>query len=251
MSVSGRAVLVTGASSGIGAALAREAAARGASQIILVARRADRLAALARELGPAARPHPCDLTDPDARDALIAAHPGVDVVANAAGFGARGAVASLDRHRLEALVALNCAALVSLSRAWLPRMQAQGFGGILNVGSMVGFIPVPTSAAYAASKAFVHSFTEALYVECLGSGVFVHLTAPGPVPTEFYEVSRGEKRAAPSPVALRAEQVAQQALDDLFRGKARRVPGLPVRAITYAAASLPAPLRRRLTRLLR
>ena len=190
MSVSGRSVLVTGASSGIGAALAREAAARGASQIVLVARRADRLAALARELGPAARPHPCDLTDPDARDALIAAHPGVDVVANAAGFGARGAVASLDRHRLEALVALNCAALVSLSRAWLPRMQAQGFGGILNVGSMVGFIPVPTSAAYAASKAFVVSFTRALRAELRPYGIQVSLLNPGPTETEFGKVAQ-------------------------------------------------------------
>ena len=234
MSLQGRTVLVTGASSGIGEAIARAAHSRGAGRLVLVARRADRLQTLAAALGPNA-----------------AAHPDVDVVVNAAGFGARGPLTSHEPARMTALVTLNCTALVDLSRAWLPRMLDQSFGGILNVGSMVGFLPVPSSAAYAASKAFVHSFTEALHVEVHGSGVCVHLVAPGPVPTEFFTVSRGAPREGRSPLSVSAASVAEQALSDLLANRAVRVPGLPVRLITAAASSLPAPLRRRLTRLIR
>lgn len=244
--LSGQTVLVTGASSGIGAAFARELAKRGAGRIILVARRGDRLTDLARALGPSAVAHPADLTSPTEIARLCAAFPQVDLVINNAGFGLRGPLATLPPERLAAMVDLNCRAVVSLSRAWLPHMIAQRHGGIIHVGSIVGFFPVPTSAVYAASKAFVHSFSEALRAEVRPHGIRVHLVAPGPVPTEFFEQARGRPRTRPSPVAVAPETIARHALDDLDADVPRRVPGLPIRLASLAASIVPLPVLRAL-----
>ncbi len=230
--------LVTGASSGIGMALAEELARRGVGRLILVARRADRLAALAERL-PGAVAHPADLTDPAACTALIAAFPAVDVVINNAGAGYRGHLLEQDPERLLAMVDLNCRALLQLSHGWLPHMAQQRRGWILNVGSIVGFVPVPTSAVYAASKAFVHSLTESLRAEVRHQGIAVHLLAPGPVPTAFFEQARGQPRARPSPLAISPAALARQAIDDLLADRPRRIPRLPVRLLTLSAASLP------------
>ncbi|MFT5685199.1 MAG: short-subunit dehydrogenase [Myxococcota bacterium] len=235
--------LITGASSGIGAALSEELADRGVGRLVLVARRADRLEALASRL-PGAVAHPADLTDPTAIADLIAAWPEVDLVVNNAGFGYRGPLATQDPERLLAMVDLNCRALLQLSQAWLPRMTARHRGWILNVGSIVGFLPVPTSAVYAASKAFVHSLTEALRAETMGTGVKVHLLAPGPVPTEFFERSRGQARGKPSPLAISPERLARQAIDDLLVGRPRRIPRSVVRLLAMAASGMPMPLLR-------
>ncbi len=241
--LSGVTALITGASSGIGAALAEELARRGVGRLVLVARRADRLEALAQRL-PGAVAHPADLTDHAAVTALIAAWPEVDMVINCAGFGYRGRLAEQEGDRLLAMVDLNCRTLTQLSQAWLPRMTAQRLGFILNVGSIVGFVPVPTSAVYAASKAYVHSLTESLRAETAGTGVRVHLLAPGPVPTEFFETARGQARPSPSPLAISAEAVARQAIDDLLAGRPRRIPRQVVRLVALAAAGLPMPLLR-------
>lgn len=240
---SGITALVTGASSGIGAALSEELARRGVGRIILVARREERLNALAARL-PGAVAHPADLTDPADITDLIAAWPEVDMVINNAGFGYRGRLEAQDSARLLSMVDLNCRALLQLSQAWLPYMTARRRGWILNVGSIVGFIPVPTSAVYAASKAFVHSLTEAMRAEAAGTGVRVHLLAPGPVPSEFFERARGQPRDRPSPLAVPPEQVARQAIDDLLAGRARRVPRSVVRLLAMAASGMPMPLLR-------
>ena len=239
----GVTALVTGASSGIGAALAEELSARGVDRIVLVARRADRLQAMAARL-PGAIAHPADLTKPAEIAALIKAWPAVDLVINNAGFGYRGRLDAQEPERLLSMVDLNCRALLQLSQAWLPHMSQQQRGYILNVGSIVGFVPVPSSAVYAASKAFVHSLTESLRAECAGTGIRVHLLAPGPVPTEFFETARGAARQKPSPLAISPEAIAQAAVDDLLADRARRVPRLPVRLLAMAAAGLPMPLLR-------
>ena len=241
--LSGITALVTGASSGIGAALSEELARRGVGRLILVARRADRLEAMAARL-PGAIAHPADLTKPDDIAELIATWPEVDMVINNAGFGYRGRLESQAPERLLSMVDLNCRALLQLSQAWLPAMTARRRGWILNVGSIVGFLPVPTSAVYAASKAFVHSLTEAMRAETAGSGVRVHLLAPGPVPSEFFERARGEARSRPSPLATPPEVVARQAIDDLLDGRARRIPRPVVRLLAMAAAGAPMPLLR-------
>jgi hypothetical protein len=239
----GVTALVTGASSGIGAALAEELAERGVGRLILVARRVERLQALAQRL-PNAIAHPADLTKPEEVAALIAAWPAVDLVINNAGFGYRGRLVTQEPERLLTMVDLNCRALLQLSQAWLPYMTQQQRGFILNVGSIVGFVPVPSSAVYAATKAFVHSLTESIRAECAGSGIRVHLLAPGPVPTEFFETARGVARKKPSPVSIAPADLARAAINDLVSDRARRVPRLPVRILAMAAAGLPMPLLR-------
>ena len=192
----GRTALVTGASSGIGAGLAEAFAARGAD-LVLVARRGEVLEELAQRLRAAhgTRVHvvAADLAVPGAGAALHARVRElglvVDVLVNDAGFAVAGPVAGADPGRQVAQVPLNCAAVVDLTTRFLPAMVARHSGTILNVASVAALQPVPGLAAYAASKAFVLSYTEALWAEQRGSGVRVLAVCPGPTDTPFFEVA--------------------------------------------------------------
>ncbi len=193
--------LVTGASSGIGEQFARQLAARGVN-LVLVARSEQRLRALAEELETA---HPgvsvtvmtADLSAPgapgDLAGKLAAAGVTVDLLVNNAGFASYGPFADEDPDRLAGEIQLNCSALVALTARLLPPMLAHGRGGVLNVASTAGFQPVPTMAVYGASKAFVLSFTEALWAETRASGVRVLALCPGPTQTRFFETAGGGK----------------------------------------------------------
>lgn len=189
-------VLVTGASAGIGAELARCFASDGCD-LILLARRAERLESLADQLR---QDHaveitvlPGDLAAPDEgariESVLKAEGRHIDVLVNNAGFGARGRFVELDRTRQLAMIQVNLTALVDLTRRLLPAMVERRRGGVLNVGSQAGFLAGPRMAVYYATKAFVLSFTEALAEELRGSGVGATVLAPGPVSTEFADVA--------------------------------------------------------------
>ncbi len=195
-SYAGRTALVTGASSGIGEGLAEALAARGAD-LVLVARRAEALHTLANRVrsahGRRVDVLPADLGLPGAGADLQArvAELGlrIDVLVNNAGFAVSGPVASADPERLLAQVPLNCGAVVDLTSRFLPAMVQRRSGVILNVASVAALQPVPGLAVYAATKAFVLSFTEALWAEQRGSGVRVLAVCPGPTDTPFFEVA--------------------------------------------------------------
>ena len=187
------AIVVTGASSGIGREIAR-AAVRDGQPIVLVARSKAALDALAAELtaaGVEAVALPLDLTAPDAgtaiETALTARRFACDVLVNNAGFGLAGLAAELPRADQMRLVDLNIRALTDLTLRFLPGMVARGRGGILNVGSIAGYTPGPNMAAYHASKAFVRSFSSALASEVAGTGVTITCLAPGFVRTPFLD----------------------------------------------------------------
>ncbi|HWT22752.1 MAG TPA: SDR family oxidoreductase, partial [Solirubrobacteraceae bacterium] len=189
-------VVVTGASAGIGAELARELAER-AYNLVLVARRAEPLDALAGELrlthGVHVDVEPVDLADAPARVALVArleaGEREVVGVCNDAGFGSIGRFADLPLEREQDIVRVNVEALHHLTGAFLPRMVEQGIGAILNVASTAAFQPLPGFATYAASKAFVQSFSEAVHAELAGTGVSVTCLSPGPTRTRFGKVA--------------------------------------------------------------
>jgi len=239
----GVSAIVTGASAGIGSAFAHELARRGASRIVLVARREDRLRALASDLGPMAEVHVADLSRPDEVAQLIEAVGPVDMLINNAGFGLATGFPDQRFPRLGEMIDLNCRGLVQLTHGCLHPMLAQGRGWILNVGSTAGLVPTPNLAVYAASKAFVNHFTEALRIELQGTGVRVHLLAPGPVDTEFFAVARPDKDPdSQRPMGFLfegAEGVAKQALDAMLADKARSIPGRPIRWAFGLAAMLP------------
>ncbi|MET4922451.1 SDR family oxidoreductase [Streptomyces sp. PSRA5] len=216
------AVLVTGASSGIGAEFARQLAGRG-HDTVLVARRAERLEALASELsalhGTRAVALPMDLTEPGAGQALRAETDrlGVDVagVVNNAGFANHGLFRSEQLDRLKAEIALDVIGVVEISHAFLPRLRERGEGFLINIASMAAYNASPTMAVYGASKAFVLSFTEALWYEELGSGVKVFAVSPGATRTEFFDVA-GESASGGSR-RMPASEVVRTALAALDR----------------------------------
>jgi short-subunit dehydrogenase len=185
-------VLITGASAGIGRALAHEFAREG-YEVLLVARREEALHALARELSrtrsAAARVFATDLTQPGAARALYeqlaADGTQVDVVVNNAGFGLQGAFADLPVDRQTAMIQLNVSVLTELTRLFLPGMLARGRGGVLNVASTAAFQPGPLMAVYYATKAYVLSFTEALAEEVASTPLRITCLCPGPTETEF------------------------------------------------------------------
>ncbi|MDP9073073.1 MAG: SDR family oxidoreductase, partial [Actinomycetota bacterium] len=186
--------LVTGASSGIGAVFADQLAARGAN-LILVARSTDALEELAARLRQAYRVdvqvRTTDLGDLAARHHLLASLDGitVDLLVNNAGFASHGGFVDLPIDRELGQVEVNCSAVVHLSRILLPPMLARGRGGIVNVASTAGLVPCPNMATYGATKAFVVSFSEAISVECRGSGVRILAFCPGAVATNFGAVT--------------------------------------------------------------
>ncbi|WP_409484630.1 SDR family NAD(P)-dependent oxidoreductase [Arsenicicoccus dermatophilus] len=256
-------VLITGASSGIGAALAREAASTAAT-VVLVARRRERLEALATELATVDRAgraplvvdvRPADLSTPQGVHGLAedvrGAHGHVDVLVNNAGFGDYGLLEEADPERIARLVAVNVTAPTLLTRELLPGMVAQGRGAILMVGSSAGQTPTPGAVVYCASKYFVNGLSEGLRAELVGTGVTVTQLAPGPVATEFDEVSgMGPLTNAAGFARISAEQCAREAWVGLQAGAPLVYPGAVLRASMRASALLPQPaLRPALARL--
>jgi len=243
----GSAALITGASAGIGTDLARELAQRG-HNLVLVARRKDKLDALAAELRSDSvriETLDCDLTDP----AALAALPGrvaalglrVDVLVNNAGYGTAGAYETLDGAVEARMVRLNCEAPVALTSAYAAAMVERGEGAILNVASSAGFQPIPLQATYAATKAFMLNWSDALNAEFGPKGVTVTALCPGPVDTEFAEVAGLEEMFdnAPGIAKVSAEEVARQAISGLEKGHRNVVPGLAIRVAVTAGRFTP------------
>ncbi|WP_156686075.1 SDR family NAD(P)-dependent oxidoreductase [Mycobacterium sp. Marseille-P9652] len=231
------AAIVTGASSGIGEQLAETLSRRG-YPVVLVARSADRLDALAGRLGPNAHPLPADLSDRAARAALpdrvaaLGLTPGILV--NNAGFSTLGVVAESVPERELDLVEVDVAAVVDLCSRFLPGMVDRRRGAILNVASVAAFGPLPGQAAYGAAKAFVLSYTHSLRGELRGTGVSATALCPGPVDTGFGEAAGFSKEdaeaALPRPMWVPAEEVARAGIEGLAAGKAVVVPGRVNRA---------------------
>ena len=249
--------LITGASAGLGEGFARTLAARG-EDLILTARRVDRLEALAGELrgkhGIAVHVFAADLADPDASTGLIAAIASadltIDTLINNAGFGARGAFAELDAARQLGMIDVNCRALVALAHAVLPGMIAQGSGGILNIASIAAFQPGPWMAVYYASKAFVLSFSEALHEEVRAQGVTVTALCPGPTHTEFAERAGMSDMKLFASLGGDAEAVVRDGLAALAAGRAVKVSGVANAALAGSIRVTPRLIARRVAGML-
>lgn len=238
----GQIALVTGASSGIGAALARELSARG-YDLILVARRADRMAELARELPTSAQVIACDLaSEAGALAGKVAAlGMSIDLLVNNAGFGTHGRFAEIDAAREAEEVRVNCEALVTLTHAFLPAMLERRRGGVITIASTAGMQPLPYEAVYSATKAFARAFSDALHAELRHSGVKVLCVNPGPVPTEWQAVAGyAADHLPPVPGKISAEQVARETLRAFERGRRSIIPGSVIR--WYMRLNSPAPL---------
>lgn len=246
-----RWALVTGASSGIGKAFAERLAADGRN-VIVVARdheRLDRLQAkLERKHGVRVEPLSADLTDPVELRAVEAAIDGeeVDLLVNNAGFGTTGPFSKLDVEREEEEIRLNVLALVRLSRAALPGMIERGGGAIINVSSMAGFHPLPFNATYAATKAYVTTFTESLAEELRGTGVVVQALCPGFTRTEFQKRAGVDVSALPDLAWMSAEQVVDASLAAVASGDVVCIPGLGNQLVATLAGAIPRTIVRRL-----
>lgn len=245
------AALVTGASSGIGADIARSLARR-SHNLLLVARREDRLKDLAAELerdhGVRVETIVCDLGEHAARPALLkrvaAIGLDVDVLVNNAGFGTAGLFQTLDAEREAEMVRVNCEALVALSGHFVPGMVERGFGAVLNVASTAGFQPLPTQATYSASKNFVLAFTDALAADLHGTGVTATALCPGPVRTEFLDVAGLGREAGVLPefIWTSSPDVAEAGVRGLERGKRTVVAGEVNRLTALGGRYTPRPL---------
>ena len=244
-----RCALITGASSGLGAEFARQLAPD-CEAVILVARRGDLLKQLADELGvtsPATEVHcvTTDLTDAQDREGLFkilqAMELTPDLLINSAGMGDYGEFSSADWRRLDAMMQVNMVALTHLTHRFLPGMIANGAGAILNVSSLASVLPIPDFSVYAATKAYVTSFSEALRLELLNHGVNVLALCPGPVHTEFGSVAQRGEHSNKTPggemIYVDPAQVVAEGSAALQRGKARHYPGLKI-AIAAAAMGL-------------
>ena len=240
--------LITGASAGIGAELARIFAAKG-HDLIVVARREDRLNALKDELASSDADIVVlaqDLTRPNAAESLAAqvAARGlaVDVLVNNAGIAFGGAFAAMDVAVASTMLQLNVVALVELTQRFLPAMIARGRGRILNVSSLSAFQPVPLMTLYAASKAFVLSFSEALSEELRGKGVTVTALCPGLTDTDMVADATGAKAGLPQvPAAFiaRVRDVATEGYQACMNGEAVRVPGFANKMTALWSTSTP------------
>lgn len=245
MAGSGKTAVVTGASAGLGAQFAR-LFARDDHDLVLVARRRDKLDQLAAELrqahGIRTTVIAADLTDPKAPqhlyEELLRAGIEVEFLVNNAGFGANGAFAELELTRQLDMVELNIKALMHLTGLVLPAMIARRSGRVLNVGSSAGFLPGPFMATYYASKAFVLSFTEALAYELRGTGVTATVLCPGPTETEFAQVS-GAGNAALFKTAASAASVARYGYRCMLAGRTVAVPGITMKLALQSLRASP------------
>ena len=251
--------LVTGASSGIGAAIAGELGRRG-HNLALAARREDRLRELAGELSHAhgirAEVIGCDLATPEGRDQMAKAIEGtgleVEILVNNAGFGVFGDFAASERGRENRMVSVNVSAVLDLSSRYLPPMVERGRGTVINIASVAAFQPMPGNATYAATKAFVLSFSEAVHDELKGTGVTLTAVCPGPIRTEFMEAAEipEAERQTPGFIWMTAEELAHDAVEAAEKGKRAVVPGatnqLAALAGRHSPRSLALPIVRRL-----
>jgi len=259
MNIDGCSALITGASAGIGREFACQLAGR-ARSMILLARRDERLVELADQLQ---RDHAkllvhiqkVDLADlgqlQDFLEWLDREKLEVDLLINNAGLGDSGPFAKSDPARNNQMTLVNITALTSLTRHLLPQMISRGHAGILNVSSSAGFLPMPGSAVYAATKAYVTSFSEALRAELRGTGVSVCALCPGPVVTEFQQVAKREgvkPDIGPKFLVVAVEQVVREALEALEAERPLVIPGFAMKLLVLLARSMPMPVLRRVAR---
>jgi len=246
--IDGGTILITGASSGIGEALAEQLAPR-ARTLVLVARRAERLEALAERLerrheGLSVQVQACDLLDRAAVDDMLEhvsqdAGP-VDVLVNNAGFGDMGVFDRSDWDKQQRMIDLNVTALAYLTRRFVPAMIERGRGGILNISSGFGLQFMPGFATYVGTKHFVTGFTESLRTELRSQGVVVTQVCPGPVATEFNDtLGNFTGREPPGFVQLTAEQCARACIRALDRDRALVVPGAAMKVVTWMGSLTP------------
>jgi hypothetical protein len=255
MTLDGCSALITGASAGIGREFARQLAGR-ARSLILVARREQKLNELRdelrqKDLNPVVHIQKTDLADPAQLKELMAwldrEKINVDVLINNAGLGDLGSFATSDPRRNEQIMLVNIVALTSLTRHLLPQMIARRRGGILNVSSSAGFLPIPGFAVYAASKAYVTGFSEALRAELRGSGVSICALCPGPVHTEFQEIAqrpKGPSETGPEFVHVALERVVREALRALEADRPLLIPGLAMKISMLLVRMTPMPILR-------
>jgi short-subunit dehydrogenase len=260
MKLNGSTALITGASSGIGREFAQQLA-NGARTIVLVARRSERLADLRDELlnrNPNLEVHVrvVDLADKAQIELLIDSlardEINVDLLINNAGLGDSGAFASSDPIRNDQMMLVNVMALTSLTRRLLPLMIVKRRGGILNVSSSAGFLPIPGNTVYAATKAYVTSFSEALRAELRGKSVSVCAVCPGPVHTEFQQVAKrpGAQPEMGSKIFfVSTEQVVREALAALEADRPLVIPGFAMKFAMLLSRLMPMPVVRLALRL--
>jgi uncharacterized protein len=260
MKLEGCSALITGASVGIGREFARQLAGR-ARSLVLVARRDQKLNELRDDLK---QQHPnltvhirkTDLADLAQLKELVgwleSQEIDIDLLINNAGLGDSGPFATSDPIRNEQMMLVNMVALTSLTRHLLPRVIARQRGGILNVSSSAGFLPIPDFAVYAATKAYVTSFSEALRAELQGTGVSVCALCPGPVHTEFQEVAKrpgAQPESGPEFVLIGVEQVVRDALAALEADRPLVIPGFAMKLGMFLVRLMPMPILRLLSRL--
>ncbi len=239
-------VLITGASSGIGLELAKCFAAT--HDLILVARRGAELQKLSAELSNEFKIQvhvlPADLSEPEAPAKVFAATQAkgwvVETLVNNAGFGGLGAFAEADQAKMMKMIQLNAMALTELTGLYLPGMKQRGKGRVLNVASTAAFIPGPLMAVYYATKAYVHSFSEALWEELRGTGVTVTSLCPGPTKTEFGDTAglSGTKLFS-GPNLLTSTAVARAGYTAAMKGQRMVMPGFLNKLLIFGARLMP------------
>jgi short-subunit dehydrogenase len=243
--MAGRVTLITGASAGIGSEFAR-IFARAGHRVALVARRADRLQVLAEEIAATGGESPiiiaCDLRRADAcasiHAALAAEQVEVEYLVNNAGFGLFGEAAALDHGEQLAMIDVNTRVLTELCLCFTDEV-VRSKGGILNVGSLAGFLPGPRMAVYYATKAYVLSFSEALHGELGPKGVRVTALCPGPVPTEFQDRAGIKPGFDSAVLGVSPANVAQAGFDGLMAGRRLALPGLGMKIIPFLLRFVP------------
>lgn len=236
------ATLITGASAGLGAEFARQCARRG-DEVVLVARRADRLEELAAEMGEKAHVVAADLTEPQMATRVVAETIArgmwVRTLINNAGFGLRGRFDELPLSRQLEMIDLNIRALTNLSFVVINDMVRRGGGSILNVASTAAFQPGPNMAVYFATKAYVLSFTEALHEEWKDRGIKVSALCPGPTRTEFGEVAGIKTLGGFDRLAMDSEPVVRAGLQGLEANRAVVIPGAANKATAWSTRFAP------------
>lgn len=228
--------LITGASSGIGASIAKRLSQMG-YETVLVARREDRLKALSKNLPSPSETVTADLSNPDAVKSLAENYPDIDILINNAGLGVYGEFTETDFDREDGMIDVNIRALHYLMKAYIPLMEKRGGGKILNVASSAAFFSGPFLSSYYASKAYVLKLSRAVAEELRRkkSSVSISVLCPGPVETEFGEVSGSNLGKS----ALSADSVAKTALSGLMSGKKIIVPGFAMKCSRVLAKIVP------------